>query len=135
MQTWQENWRKAIFYFSKYSVSLSQSSVDTIRKSKAIGKITLYVISQGCLTPCVIIFTKINAQNQFWAFGHFICNWWKLVYSRNTSLGKSCSNVQTNKLHQISKPHPAVSWFLFSWEICNLPFLVIGSLSAAYVVE
>ena len=27
MQTWQENRKKAIFYFSKYSVSLSQSSV------------------------------------------------------------------------------------------------------------
>ena len=50
MQTWQENRRKANFYFPKYSVSLSQGSVETIGKLKAIGKITLYVISQGWLT-------------------------------------------------------------------------------------
>ena len=50
MHTWQENRKKAIFYFSfVFSVSLSQSSVDTIGKLKAIGKITLFAISQGWL--------------------------------------------------------------------------------------
>ena len=35
----QSNAWKANFYFPKYSVSLSQSSADTIGKLKAVGKI------------------------------------------------------------------------------------------------
>ena len=67
MQTWQENRRKAIFYFSKYSVSLSQSSVDTIGKLKAIGKIT-YIIFQGRLTPWTAILKNL-------ALSYFLNNW------------------------------------------------------------
>ena len=50
MQTWQENIRKANFYFPKYNISLYQSSVDTSGILNVIGKITLYVISRRWLT-------------------------------------------------------------------------------------
>ena len=79
MQTWQENRRKVNFYFPKYSVSLSQSSVETIGKLKAIEKITLYVISQGWLTPWLVkrtelltlwLVSEISSDMFFWCLTH-----------------------------------------------------------------
>ena len=45
--TQQENIRKGNFYFPKYDILISQSSLDTIGEFVLIGKKTLYVISQG----------------------------------------------------------------------------------------
>ena len=42
----QENIKEGNFCFPKYSISVYQTSIDRIRKFEAVGKITLYVISQ-----------------------------------------------------------------------------------------
>ena len=42
MQTMQENIREGNFHFPSYSISISQSSVDTTGKLEMIGKITLH---------------------------------------------------------------------------------------------
>ena len=44
MQMQQKNIKEDSFYFPKYSVSISQTNVDAVRKLELI---TLHVISQG----------------------------------------------------------------------------------------
>ena len=51
----QENIGEDNFYFPKYSISVSQSSADTIRQLELTKKITSYFISQGYATPGLII--------------------------------------------------------------------------------
>ena len=48
--TQQENIKEGNLYFPKY-ISFSPCSVDTIQKFELIGKILLYITSQGYLTP------------------------------------------------------------------------------------
>ena len=57
------NIREGNFNFPMFSISISQSTVQTIGKSEQIGKIKIYIISQEWLTPwcvCVCIYVCIN---------------------------------------------------------------------------
>ena len=47
MQTQQNNISEDHFNFQKYSILISQISVNTIEKLEQIGEIKSYVISQG----------------------------------------------------------------------------------------
>ena len=52
--------REVTFYFPNCSIWISESSVDTTVKLKLIGKMVLYVISQGSLTP-----SKMGRRREF----------------------------------------------------------------------
>ena len=45
MQAQQEKIREGNFYFPKYNIALSQSSLDTVGRSEVIGKMMLHIIS------------------------------------------------------------------------------------------
>ena len=47
IKTQQNNIREGNSYFLKYIISISKSSLNTIKKLEPFGKIRLYVIAQG----------------------------------------------------------------------------------------
>ena len=72
---------KKISISREYDISVSQRIVDTTRKLEPVGKITLYVISQCWLTPCILkAFT-----NYISGIRYFQKLWNFLVRSLNSS--------------------------------------------------
>ena len=144
MQPWPENRKKAIFYFSKYSVSLSQSSVDIIGKLKAIGKITSFAISQGWLRMAMIGQTLLSwfcsTRLTFSYLYHAIMNFQKISKSHFRVLltQQQCSKfqnfwlctknvIETRKCTQAATP-------LFFWSISNFPWQLWGAITFEQVL-